>query len=46
MATITRESAQAPVALPSVGRGETYFGLLAIVVGLLALLARFSGLFG
>jgi hypothetical protein len=43
MSTVTREST--PTALPSVGRGETLFGLLAIVVGLLSLLAKFSGLF-
>jgi hypothetical protein len=31
--------------LPSVGRGETLFGLLAITVGVLALVAKLSGLF-
>jgi hypothetical protein len=46
MSTITREQAQAPVALPSVGRGETLFGALAIGVGMLAFVAKFSGLFG
>jgi hypothetical protein len=45
MSTITRESTRTPVALPSVGRGETLFGLLAVIVGVLALVAKFSGLF-
>jgi hypothetical protein len=31
--------------LPSVGRGETLFGGLAIVIGLLALVAKLFGLF-
>ena len=46
MSIITREQAQAPVALPSVGRGETIFGVLAIVIGLLALTAKFWELLG
>jgi hypothetical protein len=46
LSTITREQAQAPVALPSVGRGETVFGVLAIVTGLLALFAKFWGFLG
>jgi hypothetical protein len=46
MSTITRDRVQAPVALPAVGRGETFFGLLAIGIGLFALVAKFSGLFG
>jgi hypothetical protein len=45
MSTVTRESTRTPVALPSAGRGETLFGLLAVTVGLLALVAKFSGLF-
>ena len=46
MSTITRESGRTQAALPPVGRGESLFGLLAVVLGLLALAARFSGLFG
>jgi hypothetical protein len=46
MSTIAKESGRAPVALPSVGRGESLFGLVAVVIGVLALVARFSGLFG
>jgi hypothetical protein len=46
MSTITRDQAQPPVALPAVGRGETLFGVLAIATGVLALVAKFSGLFG
>ncbi len=43
MSTITRDTAQAP--LPHTGRGETLFGLLALVVGFLAVLAKVLGLF-
>ena len=46
MSTVTRESTRTPVALPSIGRGESLFGLLAVAVGLLSLAAKVSGLFG
>jgi hypothetical protein len=46
MSTITRESTQAPVALPQAGRGDALFGATAVLVGLCALVVKFSGLFG
>ena len=43
MSTITRESLH--VALPEAGRGETIFGLVALLVAVLAIIAKVSGLF-
>jgi hypothetical protein len=43
MATIPRETITA--ALPQTGRGDLIFGVLAVVVGLLAILAKLTGLF-
>jgi hypothetical protein len=44
MSTITRE--QAPVALPQAGRGDALFGAIAILIGLIALVVKFSGALG
>jgi hypothetical protein len=43
MSTITRESSHIP--LPEAGRGETIFGIVAVVVAVLAIIAKLSGLF-
>ncbi len=43
MSTITRESLH--IALPQAGRGETIFGAVAVLVAILALIAKLSGLF-
>lgn len=45
MSTITREN-QAPVALPQAGRADAVFGATAVLVGLIALVTKFSGLIG
>ncbi len=46
MSTITRDASQAPVALPQAGRGDALFGAMAVLVGLCAVVAKVSGLFG
>ncbi len=44
MSTATRDSTRAP--LPQVGRGEGIFGMVAVVVSILALIVKLSGIFG
>ena len=46
MSTITRESGPAPIALPQVGRGDAIFAAVAVLIGLLALVAKMAGIFG
>jgi hypothetical protein len=43
MATIPRESVSA--ALPQGGRGDLIFGVVAVVIGFLAIIAKVAGLF-
>ncbi len=43
MSTVTRE--KTPVALPQSGRGDLVFGIVAVLIGLLALVAKLAGLF-
>jgi hypothetical protein len=44
MSTITRGSARA--ALPAAGRGDAIFGAVAVLIAILALVAKMAGLFG
>lgn len=44
MSTVTHDSVHA--ALPRAGRGETIFGVVAVVVVVLVLIAKLAGLFG
>jgi len=43
MSTVTPE--QVRVALPQGGRGDLVFGIVAVLIGLLALIAKLAGLF-
>jgi len=43
MSTVTREKVR--VALPQGGRGDFVFGVIAVLIGVLALVAKLSGLF-
>ena len=47
MSTITREtgSARPAIPLPNAGRGDAIFGLAAVAVSVLALIAKFAGTF-
>jgi len=48
MSTVTREpgAARTAPALPSMARGDAIFGTVAVVIGLLALVAKLCGIFG
>ncbi len=47
MSTITREtgSVRAPAPLPNAGRGDVIFGAAAVGISVLALIAKFAGIF-
>ena len=47
MSTITRESGSTHTAatLPKAGRGDAIFGAVAVVISVLALIAKFAGIF-
>ena len=44
MSTVTRASPQAP-ALPKVARGDAVFGTVAVLIAMLALIAKCTGVF-
>ncbi len=46
MSTITRDSTAAPAALPQVGRGDAVFATFAVLIAILALTAKLTGIFG